>query len=363
MDADWFHLPRIGYCPARGFLSSCFIQIIKIIMRIPLLKRLQSRLAAGTTLALLLASPMNLRLHAQTNAVSPTDESCVQPTPEEMAKAVGVTLPHQPWHVANIWWDFQKPVEHFTSLEINVTIDRDIPTNYNLYVSPCGIADINHKTFYGGLQSNINGWRNATNHDRVFPGHGAIFSRWSADKKTPVGLENVRTAGDDCLVESAGYEGEFASVRRPFAWTKGTYTYCIEKGATEIADGQTNTWFNCRVKSADGSAREVGSLRFEGDDFTFWARHSAFVEVYSTAKIPHANIPKVNVTFGWPRLNGEKVPMKKVSAYYPSQTGPASPDCCWIKADGENVRVEVGAIFVRDEKLRRHPLNLTPAAN
>lgn len=297
---------------------------------------------------------------ARTNRPSAAaDESCVQPSPEEMAKAAGVTLPHQPWHVANIWWDFQKPVEHFTSLEMDVTIDRDIPTNYNLYVSPCGIADINGLRFYGGLQSNINGWPNATNHDRVFPGHGAIFSRWSSDKKTPVDLDNVRVAGDDCLVESAGYEGEFCSVRRPFAWTKGTYTYCIEKGATDIADGKTNTWFTCKVKSADGSVREVGSLRFEGDDFTFWARHAAFVEVYSTAVVPRSYIPKVNVTFGWPRLNGEKVPLKKVSAYYPDKnSNPASPDCAWIKADGENVRVEVGAIFVRDEKLRRHPVKL-----
>lgn len=37
-------------------------------------------------------------------------ESCEQPTPEEMAQATGVTLPHQPWHVANIWWDFQNPI-------------------------------------------------------------------------------------------------------------------------------------------------------------------------------------------------------------------------------------------------------------
>jgi hypothetical protein len=285
--------------------------------------------------------------------------SCVQPSPEEMAKAVGVTLPPQPWHVANVWWDFEKPVAHFTSLEMDVTIDRDIPATYNLYVSPCGVANINGLQFYGGLQSNINGWQNATNHERIFPGHGGIFSRWSSDKKTPVDLANVRVAGDDCLIESAGYEGAFASVRRPFAWTKGTYTYQILKGATEVTDGKTNTWFTCKIKSADGAVREIGSLRFEGADFTFWARHSAFVEVYSTEKIPRAAIPKVNITFGWPRLNGEKVPLKKASAYYPSQTGPASPDCAWIKADGENVRVEVGAIFMRDEKLRRHDLKLS----
>ena len=173
-----------------------------------------------------------------------------------------------------------------------------------------------------------------------------------------MGLENVRTAGPDCLVESAGYEGEFCSVRRPFAWTKGTYTYQVIKADTVVADGQTNTWFSCRVKDPQGALHEIGSLRFEGSDFTFWNRHSAFLEVYSTEKIPHAGIPKVNVTFGWPRINGQQPNLKKAHAYYPSKTGPASPDCAWIKADGQSVRVEVGPIFQRDEAQRRHDLPL-----
>jgi hypothetical protein len=299
--------------------------------------------------------------HEQSSTSADDGNSCAQPSPEAMAEAAGVTLPHQPWHVANVWWEFEKPTEHFTSLEIEVTIDRDVPSTYNLYVSPCGIAKISGLDFYGGLQSNINGWANATNHTRVHPGKGAIFSRWSSDKKTPVGLEHVRVAGSDCLVESAGYEGEFASVRRPFAWHKGTYTYQISKDTTEVADGHTNTWFICRVRDSQGKSFEVGSLRFEGSDFQFWNRHSAFVEVYSTEKIPHSGIPKVNVTFGWPRLNGLKPPIKKAQAYYPSQTGPASPDCCWIKPDGENVRVEVGPIFRRDENLRRHDLAIHPS--
>ena len=192
----------------------------------------------------------------------------------------------------------------------------------------------------------------------VHPGKGAIFSRWSSDKKTPIGLDHVRTAGDDCLIESAGYEGEFASVRRPFAWTKGTYTYQIIKGETEKVKDVDCTWFHCRVKSPDGTVKEIGSLRFEGTDFTFWPKHSAFVEVYSTAKIPRSGIPKVNVTFSRPRINGEKVPLKKVSAYYPHDKGPAAPDCAWAKADGENCLVEVGPIFKRDEAKRRHDIDL-----
>jgi len=286
------------------------------------------------------------------------ENPCQQPSPEEMAKAAGVTLPKSPWHVINIWWDFKAPIEHFNSLEIDVTIDRDVPADYNLYVSPCGIAEINKMQFYGGLQTNINGWPDKQSRERVFPGKGAIFSRWSNDKKTPIGLDHVRTAGDDCLVESAGYEGEFASVRRPFAWTKGTYTYQINKADKESVNGVECTWFKCSVKDAQGTVHDVGSLRFEGTDFTFWPKHSAFVEVYSTAKIPQSGIPKVNITFGWPRINGDKAIVMKASAFYPHDKGPAAPDCAWVVADGENCRVEIGPIFKRDEAKRRHDLSI-----
>ncbi|MHA3775154.1 hypothetical protein ACXR0O_26830 [Verrucomicrobiota bacterium sgz303538] len=290
------------------------------------------------------------------------EDLCAQPTPEKMAEAAGVTLPKLPWHVANVWWQFEKPVEHFTSLEMDVTIDRDVPSDYNLYIAPVGIAEINGLSFYGGLQTNINGWANKESRERVHRGKGAIFSRWSHDKQTPIGLDHTRTAETDCLVESAGYEGEFASVRRPFAWTKGTYTYSVVKGDSEEVDGKPCTWFQCRVKDAQGVVHDVGSLRFEGTDFTFWGKHAAFVEVYSTAKISRPGIPKVNVTFGWPRLNGEKIALKKAFAYYPDRGGPDSPDCAWVKADGEACMVEVGPIFKRDEAKRRHDVAIQPAS-
>ena len=285
-------------------------------------------------------------------------DECAQPSPEEMAAAAGVTLPRRPWHLANIWWNLDGPAENFTSLEIEVTIDRDVPAGYNLYISPCGIARINGLQFYGGIQTNINGWATKESRVRLHPGKGAIFSRWSADKKTPIGLDHVETAGVDCLVESAGYEGEFASVRRPYAWTRGTYVWSVTKGRTEMVNDSPVTWFACRVKDSSGSVTDIGSLRFEGRDFTYWERHSAFVEVYATSKIPRSGIPKVIVTFGWPRINGDKVRLKKASAFYPHTTGPASPDCAVVRADGENCVVEVGPIFKRDEALRNHTLEL-----
>ena len=288
------------------------------------------------------------------------EDLCAQPAPEAMAEAAWVTFPKLPWHVANLWWNFDKPVEKFTSLEIDITIDRDVPSGYNLYISPCGIADINGMSFYGGIQTNINGWADKESRERVHRGKGAIFSRWSHDKKTPIGLDHVRISAPDCLVESAGYEGEFASVRRPLAWTRGTYTWSLTKEAGEAVEGKACTWFTCRVKPMEGDAVEVGSLRFEGTDFTFWGKHSAFVEVYSTAKIPKSGIPKVRVSFSAPRLNGSTPALTKVSAHYPDKGGPDSPDCAWVKKAGESYVVEVGPIFKRNEAQRRHDLPLKP---
>jgi len=288
-------------------------------------------------------------------------DPCSQPSPEEMAAAVGAKLPPRPWHVANIWWEFEGEIEEFNSLEIDVTVDRDVPETYNLYISPCGLAKISGLQFYGGIQTNINGWPSKDKRVRVHSGRGAIFSRWSADLRTPIGLDHVRVAGEDCLVESAGYEGEFASVRRPVKWQKGTYTWSVTKGETVEHKGGRATWFTCSLKDHSGGERlEVGSLLFEGEDFTYWPRHSAFVEVYSTSIIPRSNIPKVNVAFGWPRINGKTAAVKRAHALYPSATlGTAgSPDCAKVIADGEKCVVQVGPIFKRDETKRRHVLDI-----
>ncbi len=288
-------------------------------------------------------------------------DECAQPSPEEMARIAGVTLPAYPWHTANIWWEFTQPIEHFESLEMDITIDRDVPSTYNLYVSPVGSALINGLQFYGGLQTNINGWESPEKQERVHRGQGAIFSRWSHDKKTSLSAADLRMEPGG-LCETAGYEGEFASVRRPLTWTKGMWTYRVAKDREEVADGKTYSWFLCHVKGPNGTTTDVGRLRFEGSDFTYAPRHSAFVEVYATAPLPRSGIPKVNVTFGWPRLNGRKPEAKKVHAFYPDKKPTGSPDCAWVKASGENCTVELGSIFKRDEAQRRHALDAAARA-
>lgn len=316
-------------------------------------------LAAGTLIAV-------RPLAAQDPAPAPVAAEAPDPAtlaPAEQASRLGLQLPRLPWHVADFWWTFEKPVEHFESLDIDVTIDRDLPPDVNLYVSPVGIAEINGLQFYGGLQTNINGWATKESRERVHPGSGAIFSRWSSDKKTPIGLGQVRKTADG-LCESAGYEGEFCSVRHPFAWGKGTYTYSIVKGDTESVDGVAHTWFHCLVRAhSNQRTTVVGSLCFEGSDFSYWARHSAFLEIYSTQKVPRSNIPRVMVTFGYPRINGVKPPAKRVSVNYNATGSAMAPACAIARADGERIVVELGPIFQREPAEGTQTLAVQPQSH
>ncbi len=69
-------------------------------------------------------------------------------------------------------------------------------------------------------------------------------------------------------------------------------------------------------------------------------------------------IPKVEVTFGWPRINGRPAAVTGASAHYPDRGTQAGPDCATIRAEGQAVRVSVGRIFKRDPAKRSHPLEL-----
>ena len=265
-------------------------------------------------------------------------------------------LPPLPWHVADVWWKFAEPTPHFESLDIDVTIDRDVPLTVNLYVSPCGLGELSGVKFYGGLQTNANGWPSKTEHVRATIGKGGIFSRWGQGK---LSVSQARGA-EGTHFEAADYEGDFVSVRRAFAWTKGTYTWSLRATDIETVDEHDFTWVSCFVTAHDtGATRYIGSLRFEGKHLTFWNQHAAFVEVYSTAQIPRSEIPEVQVTFGYPRVNGQPPKLKSASVIHPAPDGRSgSPDCAKAEASGSSVVVTVGPIFAREDKDRKHALDI-----
>ena len=135
--------------------------------------------------------------------------TCLHLSAAEATNVATKKLPRQPWHLADVWWSFESATPHFDSLDLDVRIDRDVPETVNLYIAPCGLGELSGIKFYGGLQSNINGWQSRTNQTRVHLGRGGIFSRWGKGK---LSVRQARGA-DDSHYEAAGYEGDFVSVR------------------------------------------------------------------------------------------------------------------------------------------------------
>ena len=163
------------------------------------------------------------------------------------------------------------------TIGVTFSVNRDVPDSVNLYIAPMGGQNLNEIMFYGGIQSNVNGWSSPTEQVRVYRGPGAIFSRWGGE---PVSIDAARPV-DGGLCESAGYEGEFVSVRKPIVWKAGTYTWEVRKEEVEEIEGKPHSWFACFLRDHDRNKdHRVGALRFEGDTFTFGGQSTSFVEIY-----------------------------------------------------------------------------------
>ncbi len=165
---------------------------------------------------------------------------------------------------------------------------------------------------------------------------------------------------DGTHYEAADYEGDFLSVRHAIPWGKGTFTYAVTVDRTETVDGKPYTWIRCDVRDHQtNQTQDIGTLRFPGVDLTMTPRLANFVEIYSTEKVPRSDVPAVNVTFGYPVINGACPPIRSVSVHHPwAKEASASPDVAKVTVDGSSLKVEVDAEpFARDAKGRRYVLH------
>lgn len=198
--------------------------------------------------------------------------------------------PPPPWHLVDLWWDIgrEQPLESYS---VDVTISDDVPSTTNLYIAPIGIAHLNKIPFYGGIQTQSDGYTKRDQHLRKI-GPGFIFSMWGERS-----LDAIRPSiGGFC--QSSGHEGDFVSVRRPYQWEKGKYTYEVVRMDKQEIDGKPFTWVGVFVFSHDkGENVFVGALRFKGESLVLSGKVASFVEIYG-GRIPVSQIPRLTVTFG-----------------------------------------------------------------
>lgn len=227
--------------------------------------------------------------------------------------------------MVNLWWKLPE-TENFESYEIEVIINSEVDSSeINLYIAPIGLGKLNGFNFYGGYQTNTGGFPASDPSPQYVPpnGKGAIFSRWG---EKGIDRNFVRPVADG-FFEAADYEGDFASGRRPYAWTKGRYVFSVRKLDYEMdAQGKEWTWVGAYSEEVStGVTTFITALKFPGKTLTLGSAHSSFVEIYGGKEVVITDLPELEVLIGAPRINGKKVPMDELVVVFPKIGQTASP--------------------------------------
>ena len=260
-----------------------------------------------------------------TNAQPPKDEKKYAP---------------MPWHLVDTWWDIGQDTP-FESLSIDVTISDDVPSSVNLYIAPVGLGHLSKTPFYGGIQTQADGYTKKDQKLRTI-GPGFLFSMWGERS-----LDAIRPS-DGGFCQSSGHEGDFVSVRRPFSWKKGKYTYRLSRMDQVTIESKPFTWVGAFVYSHDKDENLfIGALRFKGDKLVLDRKVANFVEVYGQSK-PVSDIPKLTVTFGPPVVNGNVAVNPTAEVVYPKGV----PDYAEATAKDGALVINVGTPVEGREKRR-----------
>ena len=208
-----------------------------------------------------------------------------------------------PQGLAYVWWYWEDDVRGFQSIDFDFTIHngitvRELPKDSDFYLI-LFMSDISGAGYYFGIQTDVSdpavGGR----------GRGCIFSRWETRD-----LANVHVAKGGWS-ESAGYEGNFVSVRNSFQWDAGDYRARI------AADGDDDIgrWFGLWITNkASGETTWCGSLRF--DKFaTLQPSGGTVPEIYGSGAKKPIDVPEWHITLQRP-VGDEKSPSNEAYITY-----------------------------------------------
>ena len=231
-----------------------------------------------------------------TSAPTPTPTPTLTPTPTQIPGRpelyVDIAVPE---HLAYTRWGWNRG-RQFREVTFDFTIRNDpgdFSDDYGLYLMVC-FGSISNHNFYFGLQTDVRDRGQGRGR-----GKGLIFSRWGERD-----LAFARVADDeDGWHESAGYEGEFISVRRSYDWGTGDYRMRLAPDGLDDDGEWYGVWFT------DLSADETvwaGSLKFPLVSGTTAVKPPLYstLEIYGRPFIRAIDIPEWRVTMKRPRGDG-----------------------------------------------------------
>ncbi len=265
---------------------------------------------------------------------TPNPTTTTPPTPTQIPGRANLYKPiHPPNHMAGFGWYWRDNGRGFDSIDFDFTLHNDIdvadiPVGNGLYLM-LDNSSISETAYYFGLQ--VGDFGRAT-----------IFSRWGTRD-----LENMRVP-DDGYYESAGYEGDFISVRKAYRWGKGDYSVRI------AADGDDNEgrWFGLWITDkTTGETTWCGSLRFPfkaGKATLNGIDHGGVVEVFGGTPIKPIDIPEWHITMKMPVADGSNQPIQAHISYTNYDGLPGAPNTS-IEYDSKesSMHVYVGATTQR----------------
>lgn len=208
-----------------------------------------------------------------------------------------------PWHLVDQYHRMSQ--EHaFQVIEIDMTLTGDTNIDLSMYFSPLW-GKLDGNGFYFGFLSQIYDTR-----VKKIVGKGAIFSRWGLgrqeDIRIPKGgwsfVGNKATSG----------EGDFLSVRVPFDWSEGKYSFLMKTRGLPKPEG---VWVDLMVyENHTGKWIDIGGLRFKNGPMKLSRSVANFIEVFAPrGRGKHAypkQLPFLDVTFSKPRLNHHIDPVR-----------------------------------------------------
>lgn len=200
-----------------------------------------------------------------------------------------------PEHMVYVWWGWPAGEDGFRELVVDVSVHNEVDGfdgQHGLYIQ-LGSGFISDKQFYFGLQTDPP----LDPEERDIRDERLIFSRWDTRD-----LAWARTSPSGWN-ESAGYEGDFISVRAPYDWGVGEYRLRL---APDGAD-QDGEWFSLWITAlTTGVTTWAGSLKFPyHDNEAIIAPLSyANIEIYGTEDIRPIDIPEMSISVEPPSGDG-----------------------------------------------------------
>ena len=222
-------------------------------------------------------------------------------------------------------WAWDEPTDKIT-VTVDIQNDIEYRDDHGLYFIACTPFTIGGTGAYFGLQTNVSDGLGGQ------LGKGAIFSMWdtqdAGDARVP----------DGGVIEVGAYEGEFASVRRPYVWGEGRYTLRLVAQESD----SVGRWYALTVNDT-----WIGSLRFPLVDGKAKIQPycGSTIEVYGGPPVKPVDVPYWSILVAPPEANGQTATVERT--YYPSNV--ESLRNALITREDAGVRLEVGLGYLAHE--------------